>query len=699
MDGMTDTTATADARVLVIEDDPATRMPVQRALANDGYTVFQAGNGRDGLDLFHAHNPSIVLLDVVMPEMDGFATCRAIRETADFNDTAVLMMTCLDDMESIDGAFTAGATDFITKPINWRLLSQRVRYALRLLAMQRAIRHNEVQLAQAQRLAKVAYWEYDAAAGEFRWSHGMRELLGIADTRSPHWLAELIHPEDADQVATALNAAFNERAPYAVEHRIRDGAGSERVLLVRGEPLGENGDMVGAVQDISTIRRTEAQLNYLTRYDTVTGLANRDTLMERVASAIGEAGAREHSVALLVLEPERYRHLRERVGAHAADQFLRDAAERIRAQLDAGMFAARAEGDEIAILLPRVARGEDAARIAERLQAAFREPFGVGGQDVYSRASIGIALYPDDAARARTLLNNANVAMHKNREHDAIAPYSFYTGDMNARVMQQIALETDLHRALEHDQFALFYQPQIDTKTANPIGFEALLRWRHPEFGVVSPATFIPILEETDLIIPVGHWLFREAARQCAAWRRDIGQPAYISLNLSARQFNDPDLLPAIERAVVRADLAPSRLELEITESVAMADPESSRATLHALKDMGFGLAIDDFGTGYSSLSYLKQLPLDKLKIDRTFVQQMHARGDDATIVRSTVHLAHDLGMRVIAEGVERADHVELLREMGCESLQGFYYGKPAPAHEAARFLVTDTHWAASNSS
>lgn len=512
-DRMTDATAPGDTRILVVEDDPATRMPVRRALANAGYTVFQAGNGREGLELFHEHDPAIVLLDVVMPEMDGFATCRAIRQTSDFSETAVLMLTGLDDMESIEGAFTAGASDFITKPINWGLLNQRVRYALRLLAMQRAIRHNEIQLAQAQRLAKVAYWEYDAALGEFHWSQGMRWLLGMQATRSPYWLADLIHPEDADHVAAALNTAFDERAPYAVEHRVRDGSGSERVLLVRGEPIGERGDMVGAVQDISAIRRTEARLSYLTRYDTVTGLANRDTLLARVDAAIAEAEAHAHKVALLVLEPERYRHLRENVGAQAADQFLRDAADRIHAHLEAGMLAARAEGDAIAVLLPRVERGEDAARVAQGLRDAFQAPFRVVDQDVYSRVSIGIAMYPDDAASPAALLNDANVAMRKNREQDGLGGYSFYTSDMNARVIQQIAIETDLRRALERDQFVLYYQPQIDARTGGAIGFEALLRWRHPERGVVSPATFIPILEETDLIIPVGHWLFQAAAR------------------------------------------------------------------------------------------------------------------------------------------------------------------------------------------
>lgn len=690
---MTETTVAAEPRILVIEDDPATRMPVQQALANDGYTVLAAADGHEGLALFHAHNPAIVLLDVVMPDMDGFATCRAIRETADFNETAVLMMTGLDDVESIEDAFTAGATDFITKPINWSLLNQRVRYALRLLAMQRAIRHNEVQLAQAQRLAKVAYWEYDAATGEFHWSPGMRDLLDLHETRSPHWLSGLIHPDDADQVAAALNAAFDERAPYAVEHRVRDATGSERVLLVRGEPIGDSGDMVGAVQDISAIRRTEARLSYLTRYDPVTGLANRDTLMERVDAALAEANSRAHSVAVLVLESERCRHLRENVGAEAADQFLGDVAERVRARLDAGMLAARAGGDDIGILVPRVDRGEDAARVAQRVRDAFQEPFRVADQDVYSRASIGIAMYPADATAPAALLNNANVAMRKNRDQDAVAAYSFYTSDMNARVMQQIALETDLRRALEREQFVLYFQPQIDARSGDTVGFEALLRWHHPAFGVISPATFIPILEETDLIIPAGHWLFREAARQCAAWRRQTGLAVRVAINLSARQFHDPELLPAIRGAVMDHDLPPAGLELEITESIAMADPESSLATLHALKDMGFGLAIDDFGTGYSSLSYLKQLPLDKLKIDRTFVQHMDTRGDDATIVRSTIHLAHDLGMTVVAEGVESAEHTAMLRDMGCECLQGFYFGRPAPAHTAVAVLP-DAHGA-----
>ena len=444
--------------------------------------------------------------------------------------------------------------------------------------------------------------------------------------------------------------------------------------------------MVGAVQDITDIRRTEAQLNYVTRFDPVTGLINQATLLERTGKAMMEADILQQSVALLVFQLERYKTVSQSLGTEAGEAFLRQAAERVLERLGEELDLARVGDDEFAALLTRLPRGEEAARTAQEIAAAFEDPFHIEGQEVYSAAVAGIALYPTDAPEASALLKNANAAMRSGREQGK-GPYCFYTADMNARAMQQISLEGALRRALEQEQFVLFYQPQLAGDSQRTVGFEALLRWQHPEYGTVSPGTFIPVLEETGLIQSVGNWLLREAGAQCHRWNESRSEPVRMAINLSAEQFGDADLIPAIQRAVANQAIHPQDLELEITESVAMRDPKASLATLNALKEMGFTVAIDDFGTGYSSLSYLKQLPLDKLKIDGSFVFDMHTSADDAAIVRSTIHLAHDLGLKVVAEGVEEAEHIDMLADMGCDVLQGFYFGRPVPAAEAAAFL------------
>lgn len=679
-------TAGGSPSALVVEDDAVTRMMLVQALSDEGFVVAQAEDGHAALERFAEQPPPIVLMDVIMPGMNGFEACEAIREQADFSDVAVLMLTGLDDMESIDRAFRTGATDFITKPINWGLLRQRVRYALRLQRMQSEIRRNEARLTQAQRVARVAHWEYAPEYASFQWSAGMRELLDLAETSAREWLPGRIHAEDRSAIQEGLDTALHNGSAYTAEHRILLDDQEERTVLVRGEPSGDGERWVGVVQDITDIRRTEARLRYVTRFDAVTGLPNRDSLLEHLDQAMLEADIRQTSVALMVFDLERHQAVHESMGTAAADTLLRLAAERLTAHFGSEIIVARVGDAEFALLAGRIQRGEEAARLALTVQELLAEPFMLEGQEIYAWATVGITLYPTDAAEGATLLKNAGSAMRNSRD-EGRGPYCFYTADMNARVMQELSLEGALRRALEERQFILYYQPQLDAAREETVGFEALLRWDHPDYGIVSPGAFIPLLESTGLITGAGRWLLEEAGRQCQAWNAGREQPVRVAINLSAQQFDDPELLPTIRRAIAGGGLTAESLELEITETVAMRDPQASLATLRTLKEMGFTIAIDDFGTGYSSLSYLKQLPLDKLKIDKSFVFDMHTSNDDAAIVRSTIHLAHDLGLRVVAEGVEEAVHVEMLRDMGCDILQGFHYGRPRPAPEAEAFL------------
>ncbi|KAF0279179.1 EAL domain-containing protein [Spiribacter aquaticus] len=679
-------TASAPAPALVVEDDPVTRMLLVKLLETEGFQVHEAADGESALERFAEHPALIVLLDVLMPGINGFETCAAIRQKAGFSEAGVLMLTALDDTDSIDRAFEAGATDFNIKPINWPLLRRRVRYALRMQRLYAESELNQARLAQAQRVARVAHWEYDPEVAVFHWSVEMRTLLGLGETNADNWLADRIPADDRTAIRDRFKLALRDGTPFTVEHRVLTDADGERVVLVRGEPTGSEGYWIGTIQDITDIRQAEAQVQYVTRFDPVTGLPNCDALLERLTEAILEADVHQQRVGLLVFKLTRYKAIQESMGSPYADRFLGVAAERLTSHLGSDITVARLGDDEFALIVTDLRRDGDAVQTALAVRERLVAPIWVDAQAIYTEPVPGIAVYPTDAADAATLLTNANVAMRNGYEQNHQS-YCFYTADMNARVIQEIALEQDLRRALAEDQFTLYYQPQLDAASEETVGFEALLRWNHPKHGIMSPATFIPVLESTGLITQADCWVLETADRQCRAWNARSDWPVRMAVNLSAEQLTDPGLLPYIEQAVRNDNLHPAHIELEITETVAMHDLQASQSVVQALRALGFSIAIDDFGTGNSSLMRLRQLPVDKLKIDSSFVFNMHTSEQDASIVRSCIHLAHELGLSVVAEGVEEAIHVEMLREMGCDILQGFYFGRPLPVSDAEAFI------------
>lgn len=679
-------TASAPAPALVVEDDPVTRMLLVNLLETEGFEVYEAADGESALERFAEHPALIVMLDVQMPGINGFETCAAIRQKADFSEAGVLMLTALDDTDSIDRAFEAGATDYNVKPINWPLLRRRVRYALRMQRLYGESELNQARLAQAQRVARVAHWEYDPKTAVFHWSVEMRTLLGLGETSADNWLADRIPADDRTAIRDRFKLTLRNDTPFTVEHRVLTDANDERIVLVRGEPSGNAGYWIGTIQDITNIRQAEAQIQYVTRFDPVTGLPNRDALLERLTEAMLEADVHQQRVGLLVFKLTRYKAIQESMGTPSADRFLRAVAERLTSHFGSDVTVARPGDDEFAIMVTDLRRDGDAVQTALTVGERLVAPIWVDGQAIHTEPVPGIAVSPTDTADAATLLNNAYVAMRNGHEQNDQS-YCFYTTDMNARAIQEIALEQDLRRALAEDQYTLYYQPQLNAAGEETVGFEALLRWDHPEHGIMSPARFIPILESTGLITQADCWGLATADRQCQAWNARSDRPVRMAVNLSAEQLTDPGLLPYIEQAVRDDNLHPAHIELEITETVALHNLQASQSLLQALRTLGFSIAIDDFGTGNSSLMRLRQLPVDKLKIDSSFVSNMHTSEQDASIVRSCIYLAHELGLSVVAEGVEEAIHVEMLREMGCDILQGFYFGRPLPVNDAEAFI------------
>lgn len=430
-------------------------------------------------------------------------------------------------------------------------------------------------------------------------------------------------------------------------------------------------------------QRTE-QLHHLSYHDALTDLPNRVLFEDRCSQALLLAG-RKCGIGVLHLFIDRFKEIEDTLGYAAGRKVVREVASRLQSIVDESATVARFEGGEFGVLLNDVKATQDLIEAAEAINKALHRPFIVGENEVYATASIGISLFPNDGADAQSLLKNAGVALSRAREKGGNA-YQFFTGDMNAQAVKRLTLENNLRRALEREEFEVYYQPKIDLKTKTIVGMEALARWQQPECGFVSPMEFIPLAEETGLIVPLGEWILRAACEESKKWI-DAGFDLTVAVNLSARQFRQQNLTRKILRIVEEKNLDPHNLNLEVTESSIMLSADASVKTLADLKETGIKISIDDFGTGYSSLGYLKRLPIDVLKIDRSFVRDVTTNADDASLVTAIVTLAHNLRLKVVAEGVETEEQLEFLQSLSCDEFQGYLFSKPVCAADFGELL------------
>ena len=435
---------------------------------------------------------------------------------------------------------------------------------------------------------------------------------------------------------------------------------------------------ISALRDISERRAAQEQLAYRAFHDPLTGLPNRALFMDRLSHALTRSQRHPLGVAVIFADLDRLKVINDSLGHEAGDQILIDIAHRLQQSMRPSDLVARMSGDEFTILVDDITDANDAVRIAWRIMASLHRPFQLAGRDVHVSASLGVALDLDGRRQPDDLLREADIAMYRAKRKGG-AEVEVFDASMHARAVERLELESELRQASDQGQFLLHYQPALELSTGRLIGMEALIRWRHPVRGLVAPLQFIPLAEETGLILPIGRWALREACRQARAWqdRYPSDPPRQISVNLSARQLQQPDFTADVARVLDETGLEPQALVLEITESILMAEAESHQRILGRLEELGVQLAIDDFGTGYSSLSYLKRFPLKMLKVDRSFVAGLGRDREDAAIIQAVTTLAHSLDMSVTAEGVERADQVPQLRGLGCEYGQGYYFAKP----------------------
>jgi PAS domain S-box-containing protein len=706
----------ARQRVLVVDDAAEARLLAREALEGVGYEVYEAADGAQAIEAFSACLPDLILLDVLMPVMDGFEACAAIRRLPGGQHVPVLVLTGLEDVDSINRAFDVGATDFVTKPINYLSLGFRVRYMLRAKQTADDLRESEARLARAQRMARLGHWELDAGTRLARWSPQICEIFGFPES----WLEGpldatlgVVHPEDRGRLTLALERALAGEASGGVQFRVVRSSGGERIVESLIEPVRDEGGRVlritGTSQDVTERTVAERQIRQLAYFDQITGLPNRSFLREHLGYLVGQAERQRRTLAVLYVDLDRFKRVNDTLGHSTGDDLLRQVARRFLLVVRGGDCVvrespppgegglseepcdtvARVGGDEFIVLLGDLRQAEDAARVARRLLDALKQPVDLAGRELFVSASIGIAVFPDDGRDSEVLLQNADVAMYHAKELGRDS-YQFYTESLNARAFERLALEGELRRAVERGDFELHYQPKLDLDTGTIGSAEALVRWCHPQLGLVPPRDFISLAEETGLILPLGQWVLTAAASQMRRWEEE-GRPALrLAVNLSVRQFRDPGLAAVVRQALLHAGLDRPWLELEITESVLMGDPEASAVLLRELKRLGVRVSIDDFGTGYSSLSYLKRLPLDLLKIDRSFTRDILTDSDSQSITRAIIYMAHGLKLRVVAEGVESVEQLDFLRTNGCDEVQGYLLSVPLPGDEFAEQFLTD---------
>ncbi|WP_127469998.1 EAL domain-containing protein [Thiomicrorhabdus aquaedulcis] len=681
--------------ILIVDDDVVTRMTLSKVLSKSGYQIIEATNGSEGFSLYIQHQPNLVLMDVMMPVMDGFKATQAIRNYEQNRAVPILMLTALDDIGSIDQAFDAGATDFVTKPINWGLLGQRVKYAIRSSLIEDQLRSSQAQLAYAQKLAKLGYWEWDAPNDEVSGSSSAFNLFGVPNQPGINLEQFLAHimPKDLPLIHQAMGEATQGQSHLQISFRVLHHDGNIAHIECLGEvTYSSDGSVLkitGSAQDISRLHRAESIIDFQSHHDALTELPNRSTFSQVLQTALQDELA-EKLTAVIIFDIDRFKHINDNLGQDKGDSLLISLAQRLKRITRDSDFVARLGSDEFAIHIKNLADINELNLLINRIVFDLKAPFIVQKQELFIGFSIGLSVYPDDAHNAETLINHANIARAVAKSKGG-NQFEFYRAEMNAEAKELLLLENDLRRALDNGEIEVFYQPQVDAKTLLACGSEALVRWRHPVLGIVSPVTFIPIAESTGLIVDIGHFVLSTAIKQTLKWHEQGFNQLRIGINLSGRQFTQSNLMADVQRVLDHNPLPAKFIDLEITESLAMSDAEKNINILKGLKAMGVSISIDDFGTGYSSLAYLHSFPIDTIKIDRSFVMNL-GNPEGQAIARTIIAMAESLNLEVVAEGIESDAQVSFLQSKHCDIFQGFKFGRPMPAPEFYDWLVKNQH-------
>ncbi|PHV04239.1 diguanylate cyclase [Janthinobacterium sp. BJB412] len=698
------------ARILIVDDQPVNVELLEYLLASSGYTAVSATTDPRQVAPWHAERRyDLIILDLHMPGLNGFEVMEQLKPLESDGYLPVLVVTA--EPEQKLAALAAGARDFVSKPFDPVEVLTRIRNMLEVRLLHREVVRYNSRLEQTvrQRTAELqrfrsaldatadAIFLLDAASlalldaneGACRMlGYGRAELLALAPQRLGLGTAEALREQAvrlADYAACIGPARAPELAeleltrqdlalvPVEIYWQLQQGDGAAAVLL-------------GVARDISERRQARERLAHMARYDSLTGLPNRSLFYQTLSEAIELAQDKGWRIVVLFIALDRFKNINDSLGPGQGDELLRQFSNRLVQCVRLRDTVGRLGGDEFALILTMTRDQQDAVYVANEVREALRAPFDLHGHAAALTASIGIAMYPDDATDPETLVRNADTAMARAKQAGRDG-YRFFTAGMNVQVLARLDLETALRRALDNDELLLYYQPKVNLHTGRVAGAEALLRWQRPGYGMVFPAEFVPVLEDTGLIVRVGAWIIDTACRQIAAWARSPVGPVHVAVNVSSRQFVEGDLEREVRQALDKHKVPAELLELELTETALMSNAERTIVVLGNLKALGIKVAIDDFGTGYSSLAYLQRFPIDKLKIDIAFVRDITTNPNDAAIALAIISMAHSLKLRVVAEGVETRPQLEYLRRNRCDEIQGYYFSRPLPAGEMGQLV------------
>ena len=671
------TEADTGTLILIVDDDAVTRKTITAVLKKAGYMVDSCENGKDAINYCINKLPDLVLLDLMMPGIDGYDTCTALRNLTDQNLLPIITLTGLNDIDSIDKAFESGSTDFITKPINWSLLTQRVKYALRSRELFTDLDKNKKQLSKALHIARIGYWEYDSSTDQLTILDDTKFILGLKQNcYSLKKFLKFTTEEEALYIRHCIENTINHGTPYSFQHTFRNQDGVELTLTNQGElSKGKNSkQIIGTLQDITRQVDVENKLYFHRYFDPESSLPNKEHLLLQLNKVIDNEFYQKLT-GVIYLSLDKLRSISQPMGSDFTSQFILQAASTIQDQFKDIKEISRVGNTSICFLLNNFDTKDQIEAVCVSLIKLFQKPVIVDNTEYHTTISIGCSIYPFDDDE-KILLKNAGIA-NKNCIAQGGSKFLFYTNSMDTKANELIQLEKKMRSAIKNNEFHAFFQPQIDTATSTLTGMEALARWIEPDGNMIFPDTFIPLAEENELIIDLGKIILQQAC-QFARYLADKGYGNIrAGVNLSALQFSDVNLIKHIEKALHDSNLPPELLEIEITENIAMTDISHAISTLQTIRDMGIKTSMDDFGTGYSSLSYLQKLPLDTLKIDQSFIRPIEANEDNSEIAKTIIAMGHSLNMHLIAEGAEEKYHYEFLKKHGCHEVQGYYFSKP----------------------
>ena len=697
---------------MVVDPDNATRFTVCDTLRSSGFRIIEAKSGDQALALFHQIKPDLVLMDLALPDQSGIDLCRKFRTQAHSPHIPIMIMTQRDEVESIILAFDAGATDFITKPLNHPILEQRTRYMLRTSQAVKALERREQRLENAERIAHLGSWEWDSKTRQIYVSREFNRILGFAPERETSVndvLQAMPLNEQKKLVRHFQQKDSRHQDAIALEHTFFDRNGNKR--QVRHEAEFVNHDehhytVYGTIHDITEEVASKEQILQLAYYDSLTGLPNRTFFKAHLEFAIKSARKSNRALAIILFNLDLFTRVNNSLGHEAGDELLKQVSERlvqafgiqdctrlvhaaIDPQSNDGAMThklARLEGDQFVIMLNQFSRLDDIILVIQKLFKRLSTPFTIKGSNVVLTASAGVALYPVNGQGSEMLLRNADAAMHFAKSQGR-NNFRFYSSEIDTKSKERLSIENDLRHAIRHNELELHYQPKVHLKHQDVRTVEALLRWHHPIRGMVSPAQFVPMAEELGLINDLGIWLLNEACRQTRLWNEQGLPPIRTAVNLSPIQIRSGTLVEEVRKALDRNGLIASQLEVEITETVLLEDTQRVMRTLEGLRSLGVKVALDDFGTGYSSLSYLTRFPFTSLKIDRCFVTDCVRNGQSAAIVHTIIQLCKNLNLEVVAEGVETEEELKFLFDHRCDLIQGFYFSPALDAEGLARYV------------